>query len=340
MDPKDKREGDVEIDPFDDVEIIAEEEGTDDTTEHQPDGDESGNEPEDQADSDRQGPEDSEEPQEDKPQGGRAERRIRQLVTRTKVVEQALAEAEERARIAEEKAAAREAELATTQRVSVDEVERRLAAEEANLEAQYKEAAEEGDQEKLWQINKSLTQLHVNKSKVEDWKAANKAPVEKPEDKTEEKPAPKRPAWKSKTDQEQAENWVKKHGEWFGKTESAQTRAATRLALELDLELKAEGFDPADPPTGGNKQNEFYMELDKRIAEVFPTLVKRGTTGQGKQTMGSGGRSPGQVPDSGKGAKPKLTQSELDMCRRMNITPKEYDAEKKRLAARSSSRGR
>ena len=339
MDPKNKRDGDVEIDPFEDVEIIAEEDDND-PTEHQPDRDESGNEQENEADSDREGAEDSEGEGEEKPQGGRAERRIRQLVTRTKVMEQALRDEQAARQAAEAKAAAKDKELESTQRVSVDEVERRLTAEEANLEAQYKEATDEGDSEKLWKINKSLTQLHVNKSKVEDWKQANKAPVET-EAEVPSSPVPKtRQSWTNETDQAQAMSWVKKHGDWFGKTESAQTRAATKLALELDLELKAEGFNPADAPAGGNKQNEFYMELDKRVADAFPTLVKKGSTGQGRQTMGSGGRSSPSRGSDDKGSKPKLTQKELDMCIRMGITPKEYDNEKKRLVARNPSRGR
>ena len=340
MDPKNKRDGDVEIDPFEDVEIIAEEDDND-PTEHQPDGDESGNEQENEADSDREGAEDSEDEGEEKPQGSRAERRIRQLVTRTKVMEQALRDEQAARQAAEAKAAAKDKELESTQRVSVDEVERRLTAEEANLEAQYKEASEEGDSDRLWKINQKLTQLHVNKAKVEDWKQANKAPVkdEAAEDEAE-KPVQKKPGWKNEVDKTQALSWVKKHGDWFGKTESAQTRAATKMALEIDMELKAEGFDPADAPSGGNKQNEFYMELDKRIADAFPTLVKKGSTSQGRQTMGSGGRSAPSKGADDKGSKPKLTQKELDMCVRMGITPKNYDNEKKRLAARNPSRGR
>lgn len=344
FDPNDKKRDGEDIDPFLEVEIVEEEEADqDDTTKHQPDGDEPGDEQGDEADVDLEGSEDPEgedEDGEERPKGGRAEKRIRQLVTRTKVIEQALAE-ERAARVAaEERAKARDVELDSTKRMSVEQVEQRIAAEEAQLKNAYKEAAEEGDNDKLWEINQSLAKLQVAKSRVEDWKSTNPTPKgdEDDDSKTKEKEKPQKPTWKNEVDQQQATTWVKKHSSWFGKPDTVQGRAATKMAFELDLELKAEGFDPAEAPTAGNKQNEFYLELDRRLGEAFPALIKKGSTVQEKQRMGSGGRSPQGRQSEDKGSKPKLTQKELDLCKRLNVTPKEYYAEKMRLAERSSGR--
>lgn len=333
IDPKDKKEGD----PFDDVELISSDE--DEEAPHdepKPGSDESGDEQEDPQGPDESGEEDPEEDGEDAPpRGTRAQKRIRQLIQQRRTAEIAAAQLAERLRSMEEKLAERERALEDSQRVSVEEAENRLNAEEKALEAAFLDADEEGDRSKMLAIQKKLAAIEVARGRISDWKAAQ---PKKPEG-DDEKPKgsePKKPkTWVNDQDRTNVLTWVERNKDWFQKDTDPMARAATKLAFEINEELRAEGFDPAEAPSAGNKLPDFYIELDKRLHKALPGFFEK--TRKGKQTMGSGQRTePGRKPAGS--SKIALTRRELELVQRLGITPQQYDEQRKKLASSSGGR--
>ena len=105
-----------------------------------------------------------------------------------------------------------------------------------------------------------------------------------------------------------AEDWATKN-DWFGQDET-MTLAAFNIHKKL---VDEEGFDPSD--------SMYYDEIDKRIRVEFPHKFE-GTKTQGKpqQTVAPAGRS----ESSGRKRQVKLTKSEVEMARRLNVPVQEY----------------
>jgi hypothetical protein len=107
-----------------------------------------------------------------------------------------------------------------------------------------------------------------------------------------------------------AEEWANKN-EWFGQDET-MTLAAFNIHRKL---VEEEGFDPSD--------TMYYDEIDKRIRVEFPHKFE-GTTTNNKmqQTVAPAVRSGNS--GSGRKRQVKLTKSEVEMARRLNVPVQEY----------------
>jgi hypothetical protein len=108
-----------------------------------------------------------------------------------------------------------------------------------------------------------------------------------------------------------AESWANKN-EWFGDDE-----AMTLVAFNIHKNLvENEGFDVND--------SSYYTEIDKRIRNEFPHKFNNGgevqSTGRLQQTVAPAGRS----ESSGRKRQVKLSKSEVEMARRLNVPLKEY----------------
>ncbi len=77
-----------------------------------------------------------------------------------------------------------------------------------------------------------------------------------------------------------------------------------------------EGFDASE--------DQYYDEIDKRMRDEFPHKFSDGGEAQSKgriqQTVAPAGRS----ESSGRKRQVKLTKSEVEMARRLNVPLKEY----------------
>ena len=106
-----------------------------------------------------------------------------------------------------------------------------------------------------------------------------------------------------------AEDWAEKN-EWFGKDE-AMTYAAFGIHKRL---VENEGFDP--------NSDEYYNELDKRIADEFPHKLGKNSQ-QGSrpvQTVASASRT---AKNSGR-RKVKLTPSQVAIAKKLGVPLDEY----------------
>ena len=109
----------------------------------------------------------------------------------------------------------------------------------------------------------------------------------------------------------EAEDWAEKN-EWFGQDET-MTLAAFNIHRKL---IEEEGFDTSDPT--------YYDEIDKRIRTEFPHKFSTGdevkSNGKMQQNVAPAGRS----DSSGRKRKVKLSASEVQMAKRLNVPLSEY----------------
>ena len=109
----------------------------------------------------------------------------------------------------------------------------------------------------------------------------------------------------------EAESWAEKN-QWFGQDE-IMTLAAFNIHQKL---IEEEGFDPSDLM--------YYDEIDKRMRTEFPHKFSNGGAVKSKarmqQTVAPAGRS-----DGSRGKRQvRLTKSEVEMARRLNVPLQEY----------------
>lgn len=171
-----------------------------------------------------------------------------------------------------------------------------------------KDAHDSGDTDKIVEAQESLATLTVEKSKLkkpivkEEAETPNQAPVAPI-------PAqqPQQPAQNARPDPK-AEAWAYKN-EWFGKDE-VMTYASFGIHRRL---VEDEGFDPTT--------DEYYSELDKRIASEFPHKVGQKQTG-GSQKVVSATSSKSR----NKGGKKtvRLSASQVAMAKRLGVPVEEY----------------
>ena len=252
-----------------------------------------------------------------------AEKRIRQLVRQRKErdeqIAQLLAQNEELSNNLKQK----ENSFNEVSKLNLDASEKQLTDKVTLARNAYMEAFESGEKEKLLQAQEMLNEAqvdlkHLNLTKAQMEEVAEQsepeqaAPVQQPVQQT---PDPR------------AEEWAA-NNEWFGKD-----KILTVSALTIDQELKAEGYDPDD--------EEFYQEVDRRLAEAFPHKFKSSEvpveenqnrvqedTSVPAQVVGSSSRS---APNSSK-SKVKLTKEDVRLANKWNIPLETYAAQKLKVA--------
>ena len=181
--------------------------------------------------------------------------------------------------------------------------------------AAYLNAFDNGDKEQLLQSQEILNQAQFEKQRIDEAKTAltqyeqtqqNQQTVQQQQE--EFKPDPKAMRWASEND-------------WFGKDQ-----IMTYGALEIDKQLKAEGFDPSD--------DDFYKEVNTRLKDTFPNKF-----GEESETTNSQPRqqetSPAQVvagtsrsPSTASNRKVKLNQEDIRLANKWQIPLEVYAAEK------------
>jgi hypothetical protein len=117
-----------------------------------------------------------------------------------------------------------------------------------------------------------------------------------------------------------AYQWASQN-EWFNRDQ-----ILTSAALVIDQQLKEEGFDP--------KEDEFYTEVNKRLADAFPHKFGGNTETPVPQETSS----PAQVvagaslaPKASSGKKVKLTQEDVRLAQKWGISLEQYAQEKLKI---------
>ena len=186
------------------------------------------------------------------------------------------------------------------------EAENRLKSQRAQANSVLKGAYQEQDWDKVTKAQEILDKITVEESKLANGRMTiDREPVyQNVPQQTYQQPVQQQTAAPDPA----AEDWATKN-DWFGQDE-IMTLAAFNIHKKL---VDEEGFDPSD--------SMYYDEIDKRIRVEFPHKFE-GTKTQGKpqQTVAPAGRS----ESSGRKRQVKLTKSEVEMARRLNVPVQEY----------------
>lgn len=252
-----------------------------------------------------------------------AEKRIRQLVRQRKERDEQISQLMAQNESLVQNLNSREKSFNEVSKLNIDASEKQLTDKVTLARSAYMEAFDSGEKEKLLQAQEMLNEAQV------DLKHLNltKAQMEDVAEEIEQEPVPAQQAAPQSTPDPRAEDWVSKN-EWFGKD-----KILTVSALALDQELKEEGFDTND--------EEFYNEIDRRLAEAFPHKFTANTvdveenqnrvqepTSTPAQVVGSSSRS---APNSSK-SKVKLTKEDVRLANKWNIPLETYAAQKLKVS--------
>ena len=237
------------------------------------------------------------------------QKRINQL---TKKMRQAEREREEAIRYAQQvqsESTSLKERLNTLDSSYVTEFSGRVQSELASAENALKNAMEIGDTQGVVEANRRITALAIQADRAAQAQRDSQIQRQHAElqrqqmvQARQQPAAPRRPDPK-------AEAWASER-EWFGSDET-MTYAAFGIHKQL---IEDEGIDPSS--------DEYYSELDKRMAEAFPHKFKNGPKGKRPaQTVASVNRS----ASSGRGKKQvRLTSNQVIMAKKLGVPLEEY----------------
>ena len=192
----------------------------------------------------------------------------------------------------------------------LSEAQNRLNSQRAQANAVLKNAYQEQDWDKVTKAQGILDKITVEESKL-----ANTTPVqvEQPTN-YQNYQAPMQqqaPVQQQAQPDPAAEDWASKN-EWFGEDET-MTLAAFNIHRKL---IEEEGFDTSD--------TTYYDEIDKRIRTEFPHKFSTGDEVKSNNKMQQNVASVGRSDSSGRKRQVKLSASEVQMVKRLNVPLGEY----------------
>lgn len=194
----------------------------------------------------------------------------------------------------------------------VSEVQNRVNSQIQQAEVALKQAMDVGDSAKTVEAQKALTALTLQQERAQqaavaadrqrrqaEYYQAQQAQYAQ-QSQQRQQAAPKRPDPK-------AEQWAVKNS-WFGQDE-AMTYAAFGIHKKL---VEDEGFDP--------QTDDYYNELDKRIAGEFPHKLS-GNSKRPAQTVAGASRT---TTGRSNGKKVRLTPSQVAIAKKLGVPLEEY----------------
>ena len=247
----------------------------------------------------------------EEPQSG-AQKRIRQLVRQKKERDEQIQELMSRQAELEERLKAQQQEIKTSLEKNFESAEAQINSRIELAEDAYRQALESGDTDRIVIAQKNLnkaqgdaTTLQVTRNQYQ--------PVEAEEAQQPQQQVQQQPAQYDKL----AVEWAGRNP-WFG-----QDNVMTTLALEIDQELKTEGYDPTD--------EDFYKEIDIRLRSQYPQRFGGEVQQEREQETSTpaqvvGGASRTSSASSGK--KVRLTKEDVRLAEKWGIPLEQYAAEK------------
>ena len=181
-------------------------------------------------------------------------------------------------------------------------VSRNVDMEMDKAKQAYKEAHESGDTDKMLEAQESLTEISIRSDKVKNFKVAplqaDDSPVQIQQPTIQSDPT--------------AVSW-KEDNTWFGEDEEM-----TSLALGLHEKLKKEGVRVSS--------KEYYKRIDDTMRKRFPENFE--TDIEEKEEKSKSSTRPSNVVASASRStsskKIRLTQSQMSIAKKLNITPEQY----------------
>lgn len=192
----------------------------------------------------------------------------------------------------------------------LSEAQNRLNSQRAQANAVLKNAYQDQDWDKVTKAQGILDKITVEESKL-----ANTKPVavEQPTN-YQNYQAPMQqqaPVQQQAKPDPEAEDWAGKNT-WFGEDET-MTLAAFNIHRKL---IEEEGFDTSD--------STYYDEIDKRIRTEFPHKFSTGDEVKSNSKMQQNVAPAGRSDSSGRKRQVKLSASEVQMAKRLNVPLSEY----------------
>ena len=191
----------------------------------------------------------------------------------------------------------------------VEQAKGRLEAQLQQAKADYKQAYETGDPDKLVDAQEQLTAIQTEKIRVDSYK---------PRKRQEEAPAPQaQPVQQQKYEiDDRTKQWASEN-EWFGKDEEM-----TGFAFGVHERLKKKGVDPANP----ERVEEYYSAVDEAMRKRFPDKFDEVEVEEAPP------RQTGNVvaPANWSAKKPRrvqLTSTQVSLAKRLGVTPEQYAAQ-------------
>ena len=202
--------------------------------------------------------------------------------------------------------------LSKTDKNLYDEYSTRVSSELNSAQERYKKAYESGDTDALLESQKDLAKLAVEEESLKRVKP--EAETETEVIQGEQQVAPK---WTQPAQQQQqapqpdpkAKAWAEKN-EWFG-DDLAMTTAAFAFHRQL---TEGEGYDPTS--------DEYYKEVDKRLAESFPHKLGN-TQKEVRETVAGSSKGVGTTKARSRRTI-KLTPSQVAIAKRLGVPLEEY----------------
>ena len=192
----------------------------------------------------------------------------------------------------------------------LSEAQNRLNSQRAQANAVLKNAYQEQDWDKVTKAQGILDKITVEESRL-----VNSKPVQVEQTTSYQNyQAPTQqqaPVQQQAQPDPEAENWASKN-EWFGEDET-MTLAAFNIHRKL---VEEEGFDTSD--------TTYYDEIDKRIRTEFPHKFSTGDEVKSNSKMQQNVAPAGRSDSSGRKRQVKLSASEVQMAKRLNVPLGEY----------------
>ena len=200
----------------------------------------------------------------------------------------------------------------------------RLAAEEKAAEEALKQAVRSADPEATVSSQSRLTEIQVQKSKLEEAKRVSEARAQQQQaaqQQQQQQPQQQQPQQQQIQRDPRAEEWARKN-KWFSMANTPDRDVAMTGAARAihEVLVEEEGFDPTS--------DEYYDEIDLRIRDMFPNNFSgsepasqtNGTARRGAQTVAGASRS-----RTGRNRRQvKLSPSQRAIAAKLGVPESEY----------------
>jgi hypothetical protein len=180
----------------------------------------------------------------------------------------------------------------------------------------YKEAYESGDVDQMMEAQQKLQEANLRLLRANSYK-----PTALQEEKFEVQTQPEQIQSVPRPD-ERAENWQKQN-RWFG-----ANKVMTAMALGLHEELKDGGV-----PIGSD---EYYETLNKTMRRRFPEQFEETQEEEVPKAPAARPKQRSVVAPAVRTTSPtkvRLTQTQMNLAKKFNLTPEQYAIELKKLGA-------
>jgi hypothetical protein len=234
------------------------------------------------------------------------QKRINRLTKKMRDAERREQEAVRYAQAVQQESQSLKSRLTNLDTSYVNEYSTRVSTQIAQAEAALSRAIEMGDSKATVEAQRTLTNLAIQADRAEQARQQQARYSQQQAAQQQYQARQPMPAQQPRRPDPKAEQWALRNS-WFGQDE-AMTYAAFGIHKKL---IEDEGFDP--------QSDEYYNELDQRIASRFGTQTK--SANRPAQTVAGASRA---VSAGRSGRKVRLTPSQVAIAKKLGVPLEEY----------------